>query len=120
MLSRNEALLVTMPLLLRDIAGNPFRSVAASPDWLSWNDGAIPKLAQGIYTDRAFDRLPILADALQEAGCYDEHILSHCRRARPTEIDSWVVYLLVGRDRNFAEPPSKPTDLNEYEDTGTV
>src|SRR5262245_58706090 len=49
------------------------------PDWLSWNDGTAGTLAVGIYADRAFDRMPILADALEEAGCADPDILDHCR-----------------------------------------
>jgi hypothetical protein len=66
--------------LLRCIAGPlPFRSVATNPVWLTWNDGTVVKLAQGIYDERAFDRLPILADALEEAGCHDPDILGHCR-----------------------------------------
>jgi hypothetical protein len=63
--------------LLRCIAGNPFRPVALDPRW--WNKTTVA-LALGIYRDRAFDRLPILADALQDAGCEDERILGHCRR----------------------------------------
>jgi hypothetical protein len=47
--------------------------------WLRWQDGTIPKLAQAIYDDGAFDRMPILADALQEAGADNEDILQHCR-----------------------------------------
>src|SRR5262249_10331585 len=54
--------------LSRDIFGNPFRPVAIELVWLAWNDGTIPKIAQAIYDDRAFDRLPVLADALEEAG----------------------------------------------------
>lgn len=49
------------------------------PSWLSFNDRLIPRLAQAIYYDRAFDRMPILADALEEAGCDNQDILYHCR-----------------------------------------
>jgi hypothetical protein len=54
--------------ILRDIFENFFRNIGVNQGWLSWNDGAIPKIAQTIYDDRAFDRLPILADALEDAG----------------------------------------------------
>lgn len=49
------------------------------PSWLAWNDHIIIRMAQSIYDDCAFDRLPILADALEEAGCTNEEILQHCR-----------------------------------------
>ncbi len=47
--------------------------------WLAWNDGTIPKLAQAIYDERRFADMPLLADALEEAGCEDAAILGHCR-----------------------------------------
>jgi hypothetical protein len=50
--------------LLRDIIGNPFRPVTLDPSWRTSN---VTALAQSIYDDRAFDRLPILADALEDA-----------------------------------------------------
>ncbi len=48
--------------------------------WLAWNDGCAPKLARSIYEERAWDRMPLLADVLEEAGCEDAEILAHCRR----------------------------------------
>lgn len=51
--------------------------------WLTWNDGAVLKLAQAIYEERAWDRMPILADALEEAGCGEEVVLRHCRGWMP-------------------------------------
>jgi hypothetical protein len=83
--------------LIRDIFGNPFQPVAIDPSWLAWNDGSIPKLAQGIYDERAFDRLPILADALEEAGCHDPDILAHCRQPREHVRGCWVVDLILGK-----------------------
>jgi hypothetical protein len=83
--------------LIRDIIGNPFRPVAARPSWLAWNGRTIPKLAQSIYEDRAFDRLPILGDALEEAGCHDADILNHCRRPGEHVRGCWVVDLLLGK-----------------------
>jgi hypothetical protein len=84
---------------LRDLFGLlPFRPVSVSPSWLTWNDGTIPKLAQGIYDERAFDRLPILADALEESGCSDQDILGHCRGAGPHVRGCWVVDLLLGKE----------------------
>ena len=67
------------------------------PSWLAWNDGAIRKMAQAIYDARAFDRLPLLADALEDAGCTDAAILSHCREPGEHVRGCWVVDLLLGK-----------------------
>ena len=84
--------------LLRDIFGNPFRPPPAMAfSWLSWNDDTILKLAQAIYDDRVFDRLPILADALEEAGCTNADILNHCRQPGEHVRGCWVVDLLLGK-----------------------
>jgi hypothetical protein len=84
--------------LMRDIFGNPFRLVALNPARLAWNDGTVPKLAQAIYEERAFDRLPVLGDALEEAGCTDADVLSHCRGPGPHVRGCWVIDLLLGKE----------------------
>jgi hypothetical protein len=78
----------------RCVAGNPFRPVAFAPSWRS--DTAV-SLATGIYADRAFDRLPILADALEEAGCDHPDILTHCRGPGPHVRGCWVVDLVLDK-----------------------
>jgi hypothetical protein len=83
--------------LLRDLYGNPFRRVQAEPNWLKWNGGTLPKMAQAIYDQRAYDRLPLLADALEDAGCTDRAILDHCRGPGPHFRGCWVVDLLRGQ-----------------------
>jgi hypothetical protein len=80
--------------LVRDIFGNPFRPVTIDPSWLT---STVLALANGIYTDRAFDRMPILADALQDAGCDNEEVLNHCRQASEHVKGCWVVDLLTAR-----------------------
>jgi hypothetical protein len=80
--------------LLHEIIGNPFRPVAVQPAWLT---STVVELARGIYAERAFDRLPILADALQDAGCEDEDILAHCRDGDPHARGCWVVDLVLGK-----------------------
>src|SRR5262245_3491657 len=60
--------------LLREVVGNPFRPVSLAPAVLAWEDGIVSRVTEGIYRERAFDRLPILADALQDAGACDEAI----------------------------------------------
>jgi hypothetical protein len=83
--------------ILRDLYGNPFRRVQAEPSWLKWNAGALPKMAQAIYDERANDRLPLLADALEDAGCTAAAILDHCRGPGPHVRGCWVVDLLRGQ-----------------------
>ncbi len=78
--------------LLRDVVGNPFRPVILDPAWLTPSVGA---LAAAIDAERAFDQLPILADALEEAGCTDEDVLDHCRRPGVHALGCWVVDLLL-------------------------
>jgi hypothetical protein len=80
--------------LLRDIFGNPFCPVSVAPAWLTSN---VVALATGIYGERAFDRMPILADALQDAGCANEDVLNHCRDDGVHVRGCWVVDLLLGK-----------------------
>jgi hypothetical protein len=83
--------------LARDIFGNPFRHVAFDPSWLTNN---VRALAQAIYADRAFDRMPILADALEDAGCTNQDILEHCRGGGGGEHvrGCWVIDLLLAKN----------------------
>ena len=79
---------------LRCIVGNPYRPVRLDSDWLT---STVVDLARGIYDERAFDRMPILADALQEAGCENTDILDHCRGTGPHVRGCWVVDLVLGK-----------------------
>jgi hypothetical protein len=84
--------------LLRDLFGNPFRPAPCThPDWFAWGGGTVPRLAQAIYADRAFDRLPILGDALEDAGCTDADLLTHCRSGGSHVRGCWAVDLLLGK-----------------------
>jgi hypothetical protein len=76
--------------LLREIVG-PTPPPALEPAWLSWQDGQVAKLARVIYDERTFEQLPILADALEEAGCSDERILRHCRGDGEHVRGCWVL-----------------------------
>ena len=80
--------------LIRDIFGNPFRPVTFDPRWQS---ETVVALATGIYAERAFDRMPILADALEDAGCDHADILAHCRGDGPHVRGCWVVDLVLGK-----------------------
>jgi hypothetical protein len=72
-----------------------------------WRTSDVVALARGIALDRAFDRLPVLADALQDAGCDDRQVLGHCRRVDAGRVDSWVIHLLLGTGGDTAEPCSR-------------
>jgi hypothetical protein len=82
--------------ILRDIFGNPFRPVALDPAWLTWNNATVPAIARHVYDDRAYHDMPILADALEDAGCTDPSILNHCRGNRLHVRGCWVIDLLLG------------------------
>jgi hypothetical protein len=86
---------VSQTELLRDIFGNPFQFPALNP---RWQTADVVGLARAIYDDRTFDRLPILADALIDAGCDDENVLAHCRSDGPHVRGCWVVDLVLGKE----------------------
>jgi hypothetical protein len=81
--------------VLRDIFGNPFRSVAFSPSCCT--DIAV-SLARQMYESRDFGAMPILADALQDAGCDNDDILDHCRGPGSHVRGCWVVDLVLGKE----------------------
>jgi hypothetical protein len=84
--------------LVRDVIGNPFRTQPAIlTEVLAWNDGTVLRLAQGVYEERAFEQLPILADALLDAGCEQEELIGHCRSEGPHVRGCWGVDLILGR-----------------------
>jgi hypothetical protein len=85
--------------LLRDIVANPFRPVPIERAWLTWNEGLVPTLAQAIYHERTFDHLPILADALEDAGCDDLALLTHLRDDRDHVRGCWALDLILSKDR---------------------
>jgi hypothetical protein len=81
--------------ILQDLFGNPFRPARIVPSWLT---SKVVGSAQTIYEERAFDRLPDLAEALEEAGCDNQEILAHCRAPGPHVRGCWVVDLLLGKE----------------------
>ena len=81
---------------LRCIFGNPFRPVEVDPSWLAWNEGTVGRVARSIYDERAWDQMPVLGDALEDAGCANEDVLAHCRGPGPHTRGCWVVDLLSG------------------------
>ena len=73
---------------------DPFRPHSVDSGWLT---RTVLDLAQAIYDDRAFADLPILADALEDAGCTDRAILDHCRQPGEHVRGCWAVDLVLGK-----------------------
>ncbi len=78
--------------LLRDVFGNPFRSIVVDP---AWRTGAVARIARDIDDRRAFAEMPVLGDALEDAGCTEEAILSHCRSPRLHARGCWLLDALL-------------------------
>jgi hypothetical protein len=83
--------------LARDLLGEFYYPTLVPPEWLRWQDGAVVKMARAIYDDRSFTDLPILADALEDAGCQDERLLGHCRGQAEHARGCWALDALLGR-----------------------
>jgi hypothetical protein len=81
--------------LIREVLAYPYRPVTLNPVWLTAN---VRDLARTIYEERAFERLPILADALMDAGCDNGEVLGHCRSEGPHVRGCWVVDLILGKE----------------------
>jgi hypothetical protein len=81
---------------------HPTRAAVIDPRWRTADTLG---LARGILQDRADDRLPILADALTDAGCDDEHILSHCRAGGRHPVECWALDLF-----GLRKQPTRPLD----------
>ena len=85
--------------LLRDLIGHLFRPVPPiDPPWLRWHDGCVRRIATGIYDGNRWDDLPILGDALEDAGCADREILAHCRSGGVHRRGCWLVDALLGKE----------------------
>jgi hypothetical protein len=74
--------------------GNPYRPVAIDPTWRTEN---VMLLARTAYEDNAWDRMPILGDALEEAGCQSREVLDHCRGPGPHARGCWLVDAILDR-----------------------
>jgi hypothetical protein len=89
---------VAQAALLRDIAGNPFGPPPRiDPAWLKWHDGTVLRLATGIYEQRAFERMPLLADMLLDVACDDEALLGHLRGGGPHALGCHALDALLGK-----------------------
>jgi hypothetical protein len=82
--------------LLRDILGNPFRPALVDSAWLRWQGGLVVSMARQVYEERRFADLPVLADALEDAGCDAADVLEHCRAGGEHVRGCWALDLLLG------------------------
>jgi hypothetical protein len=82
--------------ILREIFGNPFYSATVDPAWLT---PTVVGLAQVIYDQRAFARMPELAEALEKEGCTNHDMLQHCRQRGEHVHGCWVVDLILGKGK---------------------
>lgn len=80
--------------LIRCVFGNPYRRTGTDP---AWRTEAAVGLARGVYESRDFGPMPVLADALEDAGCTAADVLGHCRAGGPHARGCWVVDGLLGR-----------------------
>jgi hypothetical protein len=80
--------------MLRELIGNPYRRPSA---W-SWYSTDVRDLARAIESDRAFHRMPVLGDALMDAGFEDEEAIRHCQSSGPHLLGCWVLDLAMSRD----------------------
>jgi len=93
---RTPELRITLLALLHDIFGNPFSPVVLDS---AWRTDTVLSLARHIDTSGEFSVMPILADALQDAGCDNDAILTHCRQENPTHVHGcWVIDLVLSRE----------------------
>jgi hypothetical protein len=83
--------------LIRCIFDYPGAPRTIAPQWLAWNGGTLPKFARAIYDAQAFDCLPLLADALEDASCADAELLGHLRGPGPHCRGCWAVDRLLGK-----------------------
>lgn len=92
-----KALLAKFADLLRDVFHNPFRVLpAVEPGWLAWRDGTVGQMARVIYDERRWQEMPVLGDALEEAGCDAGELLDHCRSGKAHTRGCWAVDLILG------------------------
>ncbi|MGF1582715.1 MAG: hypothetical protein ACFCD0_25605 [Gemmataceae bacterium] len=97
--------------IIRDVFGNPFSPTQEIKNerreevehWLNRNDGTARKLVAAMEDEHHYDQIPILADALEEAGCEDADVLAHCRNGKIHVRGCWVMQLLQNTAMNYVE-----------------
>jgi hypothetical protein len=92
-----EAETAVLERLLDDVDTAPADvGEAALASWRSADGGSAVRVAEVIYAERRFEYLPVLADALEEAGCGDAEVLGHLRGPGPHVRGCWALDLVLG------------------------
>jgi hypothetical protein len=89
-----EIELIEQARLLRELFGNAFRPAAVDSSWLT---PSVVQLAKAIYNEKTFDLMPVLADALEDAGCTNQDLLRHCRQQEQHIRGCWLVDVILGK-----------------------
>lgn len=84
--------------VLREIFGNPFQPITVDSQWLEWSNGTVANMVRTIHHERRYSDLPMLGDALEDAGCTNADLLGHCREPGEHFHGCWAVDLLLGRE----------------------
>lgn len=84
--------------LIRCLVANPYLKWEFAPEWGDWAEGTPRRIARTIYDEGRFEELPILGDALADAGCTDRTILRHCHEDRIHARGCYVVDALLGKN----------------------
>jgi hypothetical protein len=86
--------------LVREVFAGPWGgpSVILLPMWLRWRDSLVRQFARTIYEEGRFEDLPMLGDALEEAGCDDALLVEHCRRKNDHVRGCWALDLILGKE----------------------
>jgi hypothetical protein len=92
----NAEELEAQAVLVREVVGNPYRPVTIKPEWRT---ATVMTLARQMYAAEEFSAMPILADALQDAGCDNDALLTHCRDPNQPHVRGcWVIDLLLEKE----------------------
>jgi hypothetical protein len=83
--------------LLREVIGNPFYTPQLDPSWIRWNDWTVRRLVREIDFEESYEEMPVLGDALEDAGCTEPDLLEHCRQTAPHFRGCWVLDLVLDR-----------------------
>jgi len=82
--------------LWREIVGNPFRDAECADEWRT---DTVLAVARRAYDAREFGALPVLADALQDAGCDSTDLLNHLRDPHAEHVRGcWALDLVLGKE----------------------